>query len=99
MSSWNGKERRDNQGMEVVATLGAQKALKDFCSMLGVDTTDQDSLNELRADLVYARKQRKGSEEVIKWVKRSCVLAVVSGLVVLLGRGAEEAIKALLSLK
>lgn len=98
--TWNGKERRKhNPEIEEAAKIAAREAMKDTFSLLGVDTTDQDSLNELRADLVYARKQRKGSEEVIKWVKRSCVLAVVSGLVVLLGRGAEEAIKALLSLK
>lgn len=71
-----------------------QPDLRQTFRALGVDIDDQDSLNAFRADLVYARRQRRLSERAKLIALRTVVTAVVTGAV----GGAGLAIKWLWSL-
>jgi len=59
---------------------GIEEALTKY----GLDTNDPTAM---QADMVYLRKSRTGSDELIKWVKRSAITAAVSGAVVALWQG------------
>lgn len=63
--------------------------ITDALIKYGVDTTDP---NAMQADMIYLRKSRQGSEEIIKWVKRSCVAATVSGLLLAFWHGIKQLI-------
>lgn len=64
-----------------------REGIEDALTKHGVDTTDPTAM---QADMVYLRKARTGSDEIIKWTKRSCVAAAVSGLVVALWQGIKQ---------
>lgn len=55
----------------------------------GVDTEDP---NGMQADLIHLRKSRLGSDEVAKWVKRSIITVVISGMIATLVNGIKQAI-------
>lgn len=59
---------------EDAAEQAADKAIERTFGLLGVDITNQDHVNEFRADLIYARSLRRMSERV--WGK--AVLVVVT---------------------
>ena len=59
---------------------GIEEALTKY----GLDTSDPTAM---QADMVYLRKSRTGSDELIKWVKRSAITAAVSGALVALWQG------------
>jgi hypothetical protein len=64
-----------------------REGIEDALTKHGVDTTDPTSM---QADMVYLRKARTGSDEIIKWTKRSCIATAVSGLVVALWQGIKQ---------
>lgn len=64
-----------------------REGIEDTLTKYGVDTADP---NAMQADMLYLRKSRAGSDEIIKWTKRSCVAAAVSGLVVALWQGIKQ---------
>jgi len=64
-----------------------REGIEDTLTKYGVDTTDP---NAMQADMLYLRKSRTGSDEIIKWTKRSCVAAAVSGLLVALWQGIKQ---------
>lgn len=64
-----------------------REGIEDALTKYGVDTTDP---NAMQADMLYLRKSRTGSDEIIKWTKRSCVAAAVSGLLVALWQGIKQ---------
>lgn len=65
-----------------VAKEAAKEAVKETFSLLGVDITEQDEINDFRADLVFARKQRRMSEAVKSRVVMMVVLGVTIGTIV-----------------
>jgi len=66
-----------------------REGIEDALTKYGVDTTDP---NAMQADMLYLRKSRTGSDEIIKWTKRSCIAAAVSGLLVALWQGIKSII-------
>lgn len=64
-----------------------REGIEDALTKYGVDTTDP---NAMQADMLYLRKSRTGSDEIIKWTKRSCVAAAVSGMLVALWQGIKQ---------
>ena len=60
-----------------LAQASADKAVRQTFRMFGVDTDDQDSVNEFRHDLVWAREMRQSVKGV-----QSKMLLVLAGLVV-----------------
>lgn len=61
--------------------------IEDALTKYGVDTSDPKSM---QADMLYLRKSRTGSDEIIKWTKRSCITAATTGLVVALLQGIKQ---------
>ena len=64
-----------------------REGIEDALTKYGLDTSDP---NAMQADMLYLRKSRTGSDEIIKWTKRSCVAAAVSGLLVALWQGIKQ---------
>lgn len=58
--------------------------IEDALTKHGVDTSDPTAM---QADMVYLRKSRTGSDEIIKWTKRSCLTAAISGVLLALWQG------------
>ncbi|MDB2414174.1 hypothetical protein N9W34_00205 [Rickettsiales bacterium] len=63
--------------------------IEDALTKYGVDTTDPTAM---QADMVYLRKSRTGSDEILKWTKRSCVTAAATGVLVALWQGVKSII-------
>ncbi len=63
--------------------------IEDALTKYGVDTTDPTAM---QADMLYLRKSRTGSDEIIKWTKRSCIAAAISGLLLALWQGIKQLI-------
>lgn len=61
-----------------------REGIEDTLTKYGVDTTDP---NAMQADMIYLRKSRTGSDEVIKWIKRSAITAALTGALVALWQG------------
>lgn len=61
--------------------------IDDALTKYGIDTTDPSAM---QADMLYLRQTRSGSEEIIKWTKRSCIAATVSGVLVALWQGIKQ---------
>jgi hypothetical protein len=66
-----------------------REGIEDALTKYGIDTNDPTAM---QADMVYLRKSRTGSDEIIKWTKRSCVAAAVSGLLVAFWQGIKSII-------
>ena len=64
--------------------------IEETLTKYGVDTNDPTAM---QADMVYLRKSRTGSDEVIKWIKRSAITAAASGAIVALWHGITHIIK------
>ena len=65
-----------DEEIKTLAQTAADKAVHQTFRMFGVDTNDQDSVNEFRHDLIWTREMRK----TIKGVQ-SKTLMVIIGLV------------------
>jgi hypothetical protein len=61
-----------------------REGIDDALTKYGLDTSDPTAM---QADMVYLRKSRTGSDEVIKWIKRSAITAAVTGMLVALWQG------------
>lgn len=61
-----------------------REGIEDALTKYGVDTNDP---NGMQADMIYLRKSRTGSDEVIKWIKRSAITAALTGALVALWQG------------
>jgi len=66
-----------------------REGIEDTLTKYGVDTTDPTAM---QADMLYLRKSRTGSDEIIKWTKRSCIAAAISGLLLALWQGVKQLI-------
>jgi hypothetical protein len=64
-----------------------REGIEDALTKYGVDTSDP---NAMQADMLYLRKSRTGSDEIIKWTKRSCIAAAVSGALLALWLGIKQ---------
>ncbi|MDA0307511.1 MAG: hypothetical protein O2832_02160 [Proteobacteria bacterium] len=63
--------------------------IEDALTKYGVDTTDPTAM---QADMVYLRKSRTGSDEILKWGKRSAITAAATGVLVALWQGIKSII-------
>lgn len=66
-----------------------REGIEDAPTKYGVDTNDP---NGMQADMVYLRKARTGSDEVVKWIKRSAITAALTGALVALWQGTKTII-------
>lgn len=64
-----------------------REGIDDALTRYGIDTEDSTAM---QADMVYLRKSRQGSNEVLKWVKRSTITVAISGILVAIWQGIEQ---------
>ena len=67
-----------------------REGIEEALTKYGVDTADPTGM---QADMLYLRKSRTGSDEIIKWTKRSCIAAAVSGVLVALWQGIKHMVQ------
>lgn len=66
------------------------EAVRETLGALGVDVIDK---RETQADFLFLRKQRRGTEELYKWVRRSIIGAALGGLCYALWEGFKQTLK------
>jgi len=66
-----------------------REGIDDALTRYGIDTEDPTAM---QADMVYLRKSRQGSDEVLKWVKRSTITVAISGMLVAIWQGIKQLI-------
>lgn len=70
--------------------VAVREGIEDALTKYGIDTSDPTGV---QADMLYLRKSRTGSEEIIKWAKRASVTAAVTGALVSLWQGFKQIIQ------
>ena len=76
-----------------IAKEGAHEGVREAFMHFGVDIADARSVKAFQADLHFVARQRRGAEEVGRWIRRGVVLAFVSGLVWVVWQGLKIALK------
>ena len=67
-----------------------REGIEDALTKYGIDTGDPTGV---QADMIYLRKSRTGSDEVLKWAKRSAITAAITGALVALWQGIKQIIQ------
>lgn len=67
--------KRDNWRVAQVRNMGVVVGIEDALTKYGVNP------NCMQANMIYLRKSRAGSDEVIKRIKRSAITALTAALV------------------
>lgn len=67
-----------------------REGIEDALTKYGIDTSDPTGV---QADMIYLRKSRTGSDEILKWAKRSAITAAVTGALVALWQGFKQIIQ------
>ncbi len=83
------KTQRRIMGDEDIRSIVTQ-AVTETLQNIGFTT---NTPNEIQADLVYLRKARQGNDEVTKWVKRSILAILLSGLFLALWEGIKQLLR------
>ena len=78
-----------NEKLSKVIREAVRDGIEEALTKYGVDTSDP---NSMQADLIHLRKSRLGSDEVAKWIKRSVITVVISGMIATLINGIKQAI-------
>lgn len=73
-----------NEELKKAIRCAVREGIDDALTKYGIDTDDP---NAMQADMIYLRKSRTGSDEVIKWIKRSAITAAVTSALVALWQG------------
>ena len=76
-----------NHDMKQAIREAVSEGIDDTLTKYGIDTNDPTAM---QADMVYLRKSRTGSDEIIKWGKRSAITAAVTGMLVALWQGIKQ---------
>ena len=64
-----------------------REGIDDALTKYGIETSDPTAM---QTDFVYLRKSRQGSDEVLKWVKRSTITVAISGMLVAIWQGIKQ---------
>jgi hypothetical protein len=73
-----------NEEQKTAIREAVRDGLEEALTKYGLDTSDPSAM---QADMIYLRKSRTGSDEVIKWIKRSAITAAITGALVALWQG------------
>lgn len=73
--------------IEDIAFAAADQALESLFRALGVDINNQDSINNFRRDLIFAREFRKFSTGAASKVALVVLGAIVAGSIAIFVRG------------
>lgn len=72
--------RLSREDAETIAKAAAKATVRETFRLLGVDLDNQQSVNDFRADLVYARKIRRLSEKTGSIALLVMISAIVTGM-------------------
>jgi hypothetical protein len=72
------------------ADKAAEQAVKVAFLMLGVDITDAEQVKQLREDITFLQRTNRGAREIKSAAVKTCVGAVVTGLLALLVAGFKD---------
>ena len=78
-----------NDKLKIIIREAVSEGIAEALTKYGVDTSDP---NSMQADLIHLRKTRIGSDEVTKWIKRSVITVVISGMIATLVNGIKQMI-------
>ena len=78
-----------NDKLKTIIREAVCDGIAEALTKYGVDTANPHSM---QADLIHLRKSRQGADEVAKWVKRSIIMVVVSGMIATLVNGVKQMI-------
>ncbi len=76
-----------DEEIKTIAEDAASLAVHGTFRMFGVDTQDQDSVNNFRADLVFARELRKATKGVQSKILMIVCTAIVVGALAAMAKG------------
>jgi hypothetical protein len=75
---------KDEEKIRLLIREAVKDGIDDALQKYGLDVKDPTSM---QADMLYLRKSRTGSDEIIKWTKRSCLTAAITGLLIAIWQG------------
>ena len=78
-----------NNKLKETIRQAVREGIAEALTKYRVDTSDPHSM---QADLIHLRKTRIGSDEVTKWIKRSVITVVISGMIATLINGIKQMI-------
>ena len=78
-----------NDKLKIIIREAVSEGIAEALTKYGVDISDP---NSMQADLIHLRKTRIGSDEVTKWIKRSVITVVISGMIATLINGIKQMI-------
>ncbi len=78
-----------NDKLKTIIKEAVRDGIEEALTKYGVDTANPTSM---QADLLHLRKSRLGSDEVTKWIKRSVITVVISGMIATLINGIKQMI-------
>jgi hypothetical protein len=78
-----------NDKLKIIIREAVREGIEEALTKYGIDTSDPTST---QADMLYVRKSRVGSDEVTKWIKRSVITVVISGMIATLINGIKQMI-------
>lgn len=73
-----------NEMLRKVVREAVRDGINEALIRHGIDTAD---VAAMQADMAYLRKSRLGADEVIKWMRRSALTALCSGLLLAVWEG------------
>jgi hypothetical protein len=79
--------------IERIANRAAERAVADVFARLGIDSEDSDERRSIIEDFIYLRRQRQGSEEIVKWAKRGVLSIFLSAMAWVLWEGFKAAMR------
>ncbi len=78
-----------DKNLHKLIRIAVREGISDALTKYGVDTEDPSAM---QADMRHLRQSRIGSEELIKWSKRSAITAAITSLLVALWHGIKSMI-------
>ena len=78
---------------QAAAKEAAREAVRDMLLALGLDVEDADGIIQHQVDFSWLRRQRRASEQIAQWSKRTVLGLAVTGALGLLWLGLMEALK------
>ncbi len=79
-----------NEMLRKIVREAVREGIGDTLTRYGFDTSDTASM---QADMIYLRKARLGSDEILKWMRRSAFTAAFSGLLLAVWEGFRHLLK------
>ncbi len=77
---------------EAAGREAAKETVKDMLLAMGMDVEDADGVIEAQVDMAWLRRQRRASEQIAVWAKRTALGLVLTGAAGVLWLGLQQAL-------